>query len=195
MPEAAQLHFFMGHVGISRDNPDYYKLLVMDYVLGTGTGFTDRLSANLRDRQGLAYTVTANITSSAAEEPGVFACYIGTDAENFEHVKKSFLEELNRIRDEPPTEAEVENAKKYLLGSLPFRFTTSSRIAEQLLSIERYNLGFGYLDDYRKAVAAVTPADVQAVAKKYLDPEHMVLVAAGAIDAKGKVVAPPKEKP
>lgn len=191
MPEAAQLHFLMGHVGITRDNPDYYKLLVMDYVLGTGTGFTDRLSANLRDRQGLAYTVTANITSSAAEEPGVFACYIGTAPKNFEHVKKSFLAELNRIRDEPPTEAEVENAKKYLLGSLPFRFTTDSRIAEQLLSIERHKLGFGYLDDYRKAVAAVTPADVQAVAKKYLDPEHMVLVAAGAIDAQGKVVAPP----
>ena len=52
MPEAAQLHFLMGHVGITRDNPDYYKLLVMDYVLGTGTGFTDRLSADLRDRQG-----------------------------------------------------------------------------------------------------------------------------------------------
>lgn len=194
MPEAAQLHFLMGHVGITRDNPDYYKLLVMDYVLGTGTGFTDRLSATLRDRQGLAYTVTANITSSASEEPGVFACYIGTAPKNFDHVKKSFLAELKRIRDEPPTDTEVENAKKYLLGSLPFRFTTDGRIAEQLLSMERYKLGFGYLDDYRKAVAAVTPADVQAVAKKYLDPEHMVLVAAGAIDAKGKVVAPPPKE-
>ena len=57
MPDAAQLHFYMGHVGIRRDNPDYYKLLVMDYVLGTGPGFTDRLSARLRDREGLAYTV------------------------------------------------------------------------------------------------------------------------------------------
>lgn len=192
MPEASQLHFFMGHVGITRENPDYYKLLVMDYVLGTGTGFTDRLSASLRDRQGLAYTVQANITSSAAEEPGVFACYIGTDPKNFEHVKKSFLEELKRIRTEAPTETEVGNAKKYLLGSLPFRFTTNARIAEQLLSVERHHLGFTYLDDYRKAVAAVTPADVQAVAKKYLDPEHMVLVAAGAIDAKGKVLPLPK---
>ncbi len=61
MPEAAQLQFFMGHVGIRRDNPDYYKLVVMDRVLGTGTGFTDRLSSRLRDREGLAYTVTANI--------------------------------------------------------------------------------------------------------------------------------------
>ena len=54
---AGVLHFYMGHVGIRRDNADYYKLLVMDYVLGTGPGFTDRLSAQLRDREGLAYTV------------------------------------------------------------------------------------------------------------------------------------------
>src|SRR5256885_8067496 len=114
MPDAAQLHFYMGHVGIRRDNPDYYKLLVMDYVLGTGPGFTDRLSARLRDRQGLAYTVSANISSSSTEEPGVFACYIGTPPQNFDLVKKEFLEELNRIRDERAKDEEVEDAMTYL---------------------------------------------------------------------------------
>ncbi|HZU37490.1 MAG TPA: pitrilysin family protein, partial [Gemmataceae bacterium] len=181
LPNSSQLHFFMGHVGIRRDNADYYKLLVMDNVLGTGPGFTDRLSARLRDREGLAYTVTANITGSATEEPGVFTCYIGTDPGNFDRVKKTFLEELQRIRREPPTRQEVEDAKRYLLGSLPFRFTKNGDIAEQLLAIERFHLGFNYLDDYRKAVSAVTPEDVQAMAKKYLDPEHMILVAAGAL--------------
>jgi zinc protease len=186
MPQAVQLHFYMGEPGIRRDNPDYYKLLVMDYVLGTGPGFTDRLSARLRDREGLAYTVTANITNSATEQPGLFTCYIGTDPENFGRVKKEFLEELQRIRESLPKPEEVEDAKQYLLGSLPFHFTTNSAIASQLLAIERYGLGFDYLDHYRKAVAAVTPEDVQAVARKYLDPEHMVLVAAGAVDAGGQ---------
>jgi zinc protease len=186
LSDAAQLHLYMGHPGIRRDNPDYYKLLVMDYVLGTGPGFTDRLSARLRDREGLGYTVSANITSSATEEPGVFTCYIGTAPENLERVKKAFLEELNRIRDSKATDEEVEDAKKYLLGNLPFNFTTISQVAAQLLNVERYRLGFGYLDDYRKAVGAVTPEDVQAVAKKYIDPKKMILVAAGAIDAKGK---------
>jgi zinc protease len=186
IPEAAQLHFFLGHIGVRRNNPDYYKLLVMDYVLGTGPGFTDRLSARLRDREGLAYTVSANISSSAAEEPGLFTCYIGTAPENFERVKGMFLEELARIRNTKPTPEEVEDVKRYLLGSLPFQFTTNDRIADQLLYVERHGLGFDYLDDYRKGVAAVTPADVQAVAKKYLDPQRMVLVAAGAIDAKGR---------
>jgi zinc protease len=163
----------------------------MDYVLGTGPGFTDRLSARLRDREGLAYTVMANISNSASEQPGLFTCYIGTDPENFARVKKEFLEELQRIRDTQPKKEEVEDAKQYLLGSLPFHFTTNGAIAGQLLAIERYKLGFDYLDHYRKAVAAVTPEDVQGVAKKYLDPEHMVLVAAGAVDKGGQPLKKP----
>jgi zinc protease len=186
MPDAVQLHFYLGHPGIRRDNPDYYKLLVMDYIFGTGPGFTDRLSSRLRDREGLGYTVTGNITSSAGEEPGLFTCYIGTEPQNFARVKREFLEELNRLREEKPAKEEVEDAKLYLLGNLPFQLTTSERIAGQMLYAERYGLGFDYLDAYRKAVAAVLPEDVQSVARKYLDPQHMVLVAAGPVDADGK---------
>jgi zinc protease len=194
MPEAAELHLYLGHVGIRRNNPDYFKLLVMDHVFGTGTGFTDRLSARLRDREGLAYTVAANITSSADEEPGLFSFYINPQPQNLAKVKTMFLEELKRLRSEPPTAEEVEDVKKYLLGSLPFQLTTNDSVAGLLLSVERFGLGLGYLDDYRKAVAAVTPADVLAAAQKYLDPEHLTLVAAGAIDENGRPVEklPPK---
>ena len=77
--------------------------------------------------------------------------------------------------------------------TLPFVNMQKERYDMWLL--ERYGLGFGYLDEYRKAVAAVTPADVQEVARKYIDPEHMVLIAAGAVDAQGKPLPklpPPK---
>jgi zinc protease len=188
MPDAAQLHFYMGHRGIRRTNPDYFKLLVMDYVLGTGPGFTDRLSARLRDREGLAYTVSANITSSANEAPGLFNCYIGTDPRNFERVKKAFLQEIRRIREEKPQTEEVEDAKRYLLGNLPFQMLTNERIAGHLLTTEEFHLGFNYFEDYKKAVAAVTAGDVQAMARKYLDPQRMVLVAAGPIRADGKLI-------
>jgi zinc protease len=99
---------------------------------------------------------------------------------------------VNTIRNEPPTAQEVEDAKKYLLGSLPFRFTTLSGVAAQLLAAEQYSLGFDFLEKYQKEVAAVTPADVQAVAKKYLNPATLTIVAVGPIDAEGKAL--PKKK-
>jgi len=185
-PTASQVHVFIGHLGVTRQNPDYYKLLVMDNVLGTGPGFTDRLSATLRDRQGLAYTVNATIASSAGNQPGTFTGYIGTFPDKFVWVRDGFLKELNKIRDEPPTKEEVEDAKKYLLGSLAFRFTSLSAVAAELQAAERYGLGFDFLEAYRQAVGAVTPADVQAVAKQYLDPKTLTIVAVGPIDKDGK---------
>lgn len=190
MPEAAQLHFFMGHVGIKRASPDYYKLLVMDYILGTGPGFTDRLSSRLRDREGLAYTVSATISGSAGKEPGRFVCYIGTDPPNFARVKALFLEELKRIRETTPTKEELADAKTYLLGSGLMQFGTNAGIARQLLNIERYGLGLDYLEKSQQAIAAVTAEDVQAVAKKYLHPERMVLSAAGPVNEKGEPLRP-----
>ena len=186
MPKAAQLQIYMGHVGIRRDNPDYYKLLVMDHILGTGPGFTDRISARLRDREGLAYTVSARIANSAGTEPGLFTCYIGTDNGNFAKVKRLFLEELNRIRDTKATPTELADAKAYLIGSQILNYGTLAGIAGELLSVERYKLGLNYIEDYRKAIEAVTLEDIQTVAKEYLDPARMVLIAAGAVNEKGE---------
>jgi zinc protease len=188
-PSAAQLSVYIGHLGIKRDNPDYYKLMVMDYVLGTGAGFTDRLSADLRDRQGLAYSVSARITGSAGEEPGMFIGHIGTFPDKLADVKAGFLREINRIREEVPSKEEVENVKKYLTGALPFNLVTCGDVAGMLLLIDRHRLGENYLADYVKAVEAVTPEDVRDVARKYLHPERLILVAAGPVDAAGKPLA------
>jgi zinc protease len=185
-PTAAQVHLFLGHLGITRQNPDYYKLLVLDNVLGTGPGFTDRLSATLRDRQGLAYTVTGTIATGAGNEIGTFTGYMGTAAKDFIPARDGFVAEIVKIRDQPPTAQEVDDAKKYLLGSLAFKFTTMSAVAGQLLAAEQYGLGFDFLETFRKEVAAVTPADVQAVAKKYLNPKTLTIVAVGPIDSNGK---------
>lgn len=192
MPEAAQAQFFMGHLGVPRQHPDFYKLLVMEHVLGTGPGFTDRLSARLRDREGLAYTVSATITPDAGEMAGTFSCYIGTDPRNLERARKGFLEEIDKLRKEPPSPFEVTDVQQYLIGRLAFAFTTNQRIAGRLLQIERYGLGMDFVADYRKAVAAVTPADVQAMAAKHIVPERLVIAVAGAIDEQGKPLPPPK---
>lgn len=191
-PNAAQVHVYVGELGVTRNDPDYYKLLVMDNVLGTGPGFTDRLSANLRDRLGLAYTVNATITSTAGKQPGTFTGFVGTFPDKFLDVKHGFFKEVNKIRAEEPTKQEVDDAKKYLLGSLPFKFTTLSGVAGELLAAERYGLGFDYVEKYRAEVGAVTPAVVQAMAKKHLDPAKFTLVAVGPVDKDGKPL--PKKK-
>jgi zinc protease len=191
---AAQTHLYLGHLGITRDNPDYFTLLVLDNVLGTGPGFTDRLSANLRDRQGLAYTVNAQICSTASDQPGTFIGYIGTHRDKYADAKDGFLKEIRKIREEAPTEQEVEDAKKYLLGSLPFRITTNEGVAAELLVAERYKLGFDYLEKYREKVQGITPADVLAAAKKYLDPKKLTLIAVGPIDKDGKPLPEPNEE-
>jgi len=193
-PNAAQCHMYLGHLGITRQNPDYYKLLVMDNVLGTGPGFTDRLSATLRDRQGLAYTVNATIAMGAGNEIGTFTGFIGTSAKDFIQARDGFVTEIAKIRDAEPTAQEVDDAKKYLLGNLPFKFTTMSAVAGQLLAAEQYGLGFDFLEKYRKEVEAVTPADVQAVAKKYLHPKALTIVAVGPIDKDGKPLERKKGK-
>ncbi len=185
-PTAAQTHVYIGHLGVTRDHPDYHALLVLDNVLGVGSGFTDRLSATLRDRQGLAYTVTASIASSAGEQPGLFVGYIGTFADKFTWVRDGFVKEVARIRDEKATEQEVDDAKRYLLGSLPFTLATNEGIAGQLLTVERFGLGFNYLEKYKKAIEGVTVEEVQRVAKKHLDPKRLTVVAVGPIGTDGK---------
>ena len=185
-PMAAQLHMYFGHVGIKRDDPDYYALLVMDYILGTGTGFTDRLSSNLRDRQGLAYSITASITTSATTEPGAFTGYVGTFPDKFAIVKSGLLKEIRLIREEAPTQDEVDAAKGYLLGSLPLSYDSNDKIAAELLTLKQAGLEKDFVAKYREGIRAVTPERVLAVAKKHLDPDRMVLVAVGPVDEKGK---------
>lgn len=183
---AAQVNVNLGHVGIRRGDPDYYKLLVMDHILGVGAGLSDRLASHLRDRNGLAYEVTASITASAGVEPGVFQAYVGTYGDKFLDVKKMLFEEIDRFRRDGPTEEEVADARGYLIGSFPFRMATLQDVAGELIKLERFELGFDCYRKFRREIGGVTPADILAAAKKHLDLEKMILVAVGPIDSKGR---------
>src|SRR5262249_11065976 len=79
---AQQVNIYLGHLGITRHNPDYYALQVLDTILGGGAGFTARIPQRLRDELGLAYTTFASITMTAGLDPGRFIAFIGTSPEN-----------------------------------------------------------------------------------------------------------------
>jgi zinc protease len=166
----------MGHLGLRRDNPDFYPVLVMNYILGGG-GFTSRVVKSVRDDQGLAYSIYSGF--DAKRSSGSFSVVFQTQNSNANQAIDSVLKELARIRQEPVTEQELDEAKSYLSGSFPLRLDTNRKTAHLLTFIEIYGLGLGYFDDYVSRIRAVTPEDVSRVAKRYLDPQNMIWVVVG----------------
>lgn len=178
-----QVHVYLGHLGIRRADPDYPALVVMDHILGTGPGFTNRISMRLRDELGLAYTVHASIFASAGLLPGVFQAYIGTSPRHVETAIEGFLREIRRIQEEPVTKEELRVAKDYLVGSFALSFQRSARRANYLVSLERHGLPDDNLERLPAQFAAVTMEDVQRVAAKHLHPDRCVVTAGGPVKA------------
>ena len=175
-----QVHVYLGHLGIRRTDPDFYALSVMDHILGSGPGFTSRISKRLRDEMGLCYSVHAGITSSAGKEPGCFTAYIGTSAKNRQRAVKGFLEEMKRIQTGLPTEEELRDVQDYLTGSFAFALERNTNLVAYAIRACRFELGFDYIDEYPDLIRSVTRRDVRRVAEKHLDPKRVVIVSAGA---------------
>jgi zinc protease len=181
--ERKQVHVFLGHLGIRRNDPDYPALVVMDHVLGTGPGFVNRISRRLRDELGLAYSVHASIHSSAGILPGVFSAYIGTSPKHAETAIDGFLAEMDRMRSELVPEEELETAKQYLLGSFAMGFERASRRAAYMTSSAVHGWSADHLPKLMDAFAATTQQDVRRVAQAHLHPERCCLAVAGPLKA------------
>ena len=171
-----QANIALGHLGISRENPDYYAVSVMNYILGGG-GFSSRLMDNIRDNRGLAYDVHSSF--AAQKDPGAFEVWVQTKNESANEAVAEIFKEIRRITTEPVSEKELADAKAYLTGSFPLRMDTSAKIAGILTSIEIYHLGLDYPERYPKIINALTREDILRVAKKYLHPDRMVIVVLG----------------
>lgn len=168
-----QANIVLGHLGIKRENPDFYAVQVMNYILGSG-GFASRLMANIRDEKGWAYDVDSHFVSRL--QPGPFMTSLQTKNETAQPAVEEVLKEIRRIREEPVREEELKEAKAYLTGSFPLRLDTNAEIAQLLTGIELYGLGLDYVERYPTLIEAVTREEVLRVAKRYLDPERFVLV-------------------
>ncbi len=171
-----QANIAVGHLGISRENPDFYAVVMMNYILGGG-GFSSRLMDNIRDNRGLAYDVHS--VFAAQKEPGLFRVWTQTKSESANDAINEIMKELKRIRTEPVSDKELADAKAYLTGSFPLRMDTSAKIAGMLTNIEIYNLGMDYPERYISLMNALTKQDILRVAKKYLQPDKTVIVVLG----------------
>ena len=181
--DLTQSTIVLGHTGISRTNPDYYAVTVMNYILGAG-GFSSRLMDSIRDKQGLAYGIMSQFDSRLL--PGAFFISLQTRTEVTNQAISGVLTEIKGIRDAPVTDQELNEAKSFIVGSFPLRVDSSAKLANVLAQVEFYNLGLDYFTTYPKAIEKVTKEEVLRVAKQYLDPQHYALVVVGSI-AKAKV--------
>lgn len=164
-----QAHLVLGYPGLTLRDPDRHALEVLSMVL---SGQGGRLFAELRDKRGLAYRVTA--TSLEGLDPGYFAVYLATSPENLETAEIAVRDELRRLIDHTVSPAELERAQRYLVGAHDISLQRRSALAAALAFDECYGLGW---DDYRRYAAnvlAVTADDLRRVAKKYLDPRREV---------------------
>ena len=183
--DKSQVNIYVGHLGIKRNNPDFYALLVLDTILGSSPGFTSRIPRILRDEQGLAYSVVSNITSSASLDPGRFFAYIGTSPENTTRAIGGLRHEISRIVADPVEQHELDDAKSYLTGSFVFEFETNSSIAGFLIQAETFGLGFDYLSKYPELINKVSIESVHRVAQQYIDPVNLTTVIVGPVDENG----------
>lgn len=173
-PGAAQSSVRIGTVGVARSTPDYFPLLVMNTILGGS--FTSRLNQNLRETHGYTYGARSGFDMRSAAGP--FTASAEVVAAKTDSALIEFFNELRAIRDTVPS-TELEKAKSFLQLRLPSAFETTGDIAGQLVPIALYGLPLDYYSGYSQRIGAVSQADVQRVARRYVDPAHISVVIVG----------------
>ncbi len=181
--DLTQANIVLGHNGVARGNPDYYAIQVMNYVLGGG-GFSSRAMDSIRNERGLAYSVYSYF--AADKSHGAFEFIMQTKNETALEAIRIATEEMRRVREQPVTEQELNDAKDYLIGSFPLRFDTNRKVAGFLTQVEYFKLGLDYPDRYADLIRKVTGDDVQRAAKQYLQPERLITVIVGNLKKIGE---------
>lgn len=170
-----QVHIVIGFLGTTLTNEDRYGLEILDNVL---SGQSGRLFIQLRDKQSLAYSLSA--FSMTGIDTGSFGVYIGTSPEKRDEVLKALWKELYLVREQPVSARELERAQNVLISNYELRLQTHGEQAMDMGLNETYGLGQNYGVYYQEEIMKVTPEKVLEIARKYIQPEHYVMVTAGA---------------
>jgi zinc protease len=183
-PGAVQTEIRIGHPGLRRRHPDFHAVSVMSAILG-GL-FNSRLNMKLREEKGYTYGASAGFDLRRARGP--FTARAAVNTEVTVPALQEFLVELDRIREEPVTDAEIRAARDYLVGVFPLRFETPGPVAGSLAGLFVHDLPDDELARYRAAIEAVTADDVQRVARDHIHPERAAIVLVGDHDAFGEAL-------
>jgi zinc protease len=174
-PGSVQTVLQLGTLGIERTSPDYFSVLVADRVLGGGP--SGRLFLNLREDKGYTYGAYSNFGGTKFRGTWISSSEVRTDVT--EGAMKEFMYELNRMRNETVPAEELENAKRAIIGGFALSLEQPQTLLQNIITQKLYNLPADYWDTYPQKVSAITAADVQNAAQKYIDLGHLQVVAVG----------------
>jgi zinc protease len=173
-PGAAQSQIRVGAVGVARSTPDFFPIQVMNTILGGS--YSSKLNMNLREKHG--YTYGASSAFDMRVSAGPFVATAGVQTDKTSEALKEFFNELNAIL-QPVTADELTRAKNYVSLRFPERFETTGDITARLEDVLVYHLADDYYSKYVQSIQAVAAADVQRVARKYIQPDRLAVVVVG----------------
>ena len=174
-PNSVQSSVYVGNVGLSPDDPDYYAVQVLNMVLGLSGD--SRLEEILRAQHGWTYSARSRFSRLLGG--GAFSASSDVRSAVTDSALAELMVQLRRIREEPVPQAELDRAKSFLVASFPASVETPGQAAGQLAATRLLGLPAEHLTQYAERVGAVTSADVQRVAREYLQPEKAVVVVVG----------------
>jgi zinc protease len=178
-------------LGTERSNPDYYALSVMNQIFSGGFG--SRVVQDVRTKLGLAYSVEGSYGASY-DHPGIFFVEAATKSESTVAATRALLAEIDRLKTEPPTPAELSKAKDQVLNSFIFHYDSPDKTLGEQVTLAFYGYPADALEKYKTGIEKVTAADVSRVANKYIDRNKLAIVVVGnesqikpGLDTLGKV--------
>ncbi|MGB5711928.1 MAG: pitrilysin family protein, partial [Waterburya sp.] len=178
-PQQTQSNILLGHIGGRFDSPDYPALSVLNGVLN---GFGGRLFNEVRSRQGLAYSVYGS-WSPSYDFDGMFIAGGQTQTSNTVPFIKSVVKEIKKLRNNLVSEQELANAKESILNSFVFNFQNPSQTLSRLMRYEYFDYPKNFIFEYQKQVENTTQQDILEVAQEYLQPDQLVTVVVGNVQA------------
>ncbi|HET7034832.1 MAG TPA: pitrilysin family protein [Thermomicrobiaceae bacterium] len=168
----SQAEIALGLPTIPRSSPDYDALRVANLILGR-LGLMGRLGESVREKQGMAYHVSSSL--SAGREIGLWTAHAGVDPSNVDRAIASILAEVEKLRREGVTAQELDDAKSYLVGSLPLGLESSDAIAGTILDLIYYGLGLDYIERLPDRIKTLTAEELRAAAQRYILPDRLAI--------------------
>jgi zinc protease len=175
--DSQQAHIAMGMTAVARNNPDYFPLLVGNYILGGG-GFVSRLMSEVRDKRGLAYSVFSYF--APGQENGIFQAGLQTKNDQASLALEVMSTTIAKFIADGPTQAELLAAKSNLVNGYPLRIDNNRKLLDNVSSIAWNNLPLDTMEIWTKQVEAVSLEQVKNAFQKYLAMDRMKIVVLGA---------------